>query len=201
MNLATLRENPHARKRRRRVATRKDGASLENCGRGDSEVVKGETATWEEPRDCTQAGPAKEETSLPEAKEKQLVSFAQPATRKPSLKYGRSERTVENPDRPTKNKTHPVSRLPNPEEEIYTGADDESVPWQTDIPEETPPSGTFLQLLGCMVHSRLSTSAFTLQRPGMKSGHREMERLLHHWRIVAAKADRGSERVPPDFLR
>ncbi|MPC66683.1 hypothetical protein E2C01_060834 [Portunus trituberculatus] len=92
-----------------------DGASPENRGRGDCEIVEGETATWEEPGDCPQAGPATGETSLPDAKAEQLVSYAQPTTRKPSLEHG---------------------RLPDLEEEIHTGADDESVPWQTDLPEK-----------------------------------------------------------------
>ncbi|MPC51723.1 hypothetical protein E2C01_045575 [Portunus trituberculatus] len=59
MNLAALCENPRTWKRRWRVATHEDGASLENRGRGDSEVVEGETATLEEPMDCPQAGPAR----------------------------------------------------------------------------------------------------------------------------------------------
>ncbi|MPC32213.1 hypothetical protein E2C01_025520 [Portunus trituberculatus] len=75
-----------------------------NRGREDSEVVKGETTTWEEPGDCPRAGPATWETSLPVAKEEQLVSYAQPATHEPSPEHGGSERTVEScadPDHPT----------------------------------------------------------------------------------------------------
>ncbi|MPC71498.1 hypothetical protein E2C01_065776 [Portunus trituberculatus] len=49
MNLAALHKNPQAWKRIWRVATSEDGASPENRGREDGEVVKGETATWEEP--------------------------------------------------------------------------------------------------------------------------------------------------------
>ncbi|MPC18293.1 hypothetical protein E2C01_011173 [Portunus trituberculatus] len=107
----------------------KDGASLENRRGGDSEVVEGETATWEEPGDCPPAGPATGETSLPDPKEEQLVSYAQPATREPSPEHGRSERTVERrtaSDHPTEKRTHPVSRLPGLEEEIHTGTDNES---------------------------------------------------------------------------
>ncbi|MPC48823.1 hypothetical protein E2C01_042607 [Portunus trituberculatus] len=120
MNLAAFCEKPRTRERRWRVATHEDGASLENRGRGD--------------------GPATGETSLPEAKEEQLVSYAQPVNRKPSPEHGGSERMVErriDPDRLTENRTHPVARLPDPEEEIHIGADDESVPWQTDLPQET----------------------------------------------------------------
>ncbi|MPC63230.1 hypothetical protein E2C01_057323 [Portunus trituberculatus] len=97
-----------------------DGSSPENRGRGGGK------------------------TSLPEAKEEQLVSYAQPVTREPSPEHGGSERTMErrtDPDCSTEKRTHCVSRLPDPEEEIHTGADDESVPWQTDLPEETPTPG------------------------------------------------------------
>ncbi|MPC61935.1 hypothetical protein E2C01_056012 [Portunus trituberculatus] len=40
MNLADLRENPHAWKRCWRVATHEDRVSPENRGRGDGEVVE-----------------------------------------------------------------------------------------------------------------------------------------------------------------
>ncbi|MPC24912.1 hypothetical protein E2C01_018006 [Portunus trituberculatus] len=144
MNLAALLDKSRALKRSWRVATREDGASPQNHGRGDGEVVEGETATWEEPGDCPRAGPATGETSLPEAKEEQLVSYAQPATHEPSPEHGGSERMMErrtDPNRHTEKRTHPVTRLPDPEEEKHTGADDESVPWQTDLPEETPTPG------------------------------------------------------------
>ncbi|MPC63153.1 hypothetical protein E2C01_057247 [Portunus trituberculatus] len=116
MNLAAFRKKPRAQKRHWRVATHEDGAFSENRGRGDSKVVEGETATWEEPGDCPRAGPA---TSLPEAKEKPLVSYAQSATHESSPEQGGSERMVErhtDPDCPMEKRTHPVARLPDPEE-------------------------------------------------------------------------------------
>ncbi|MPC41875.1 hypothetical protein E2C01_035482 [Portunus trituberculatus] len=103
MNLVALCEKSHTQKRRWRAATCEDGASPENRERGDGE------------------------TSLPEAKEEPLVSYAQPATREPSPEHDESERTVErhtDPHRPTEKRTHPVARLPDPEEEIHTESKD-----------------------------------------------------------------------------
>ncbi|MPC27201.1 hypothetical protein E2C01_020368 [Portunus trituberculatus] len=77
MNLAALHKKPCARKRRWRVTTRENGASPENCGRGDGEVVKGETAKWKEPRDCPRAGPATRETNLPEACDSRTLTRTQ----------------------------------------------------------------------------------------------------------------------------
>ncbi|MPC29430.1 hypothetical protein E2C01_022660 [Portunus trituberculatus] len=108
MNLAALHNKPRARKKCWRIATCEDGASLENRGRGDGEVVEGETATWEEPRVCPQADPATGETSLPEARKEQLVSYAQPTTRELLPEHGGSERTVErhtDPDCPTEKRS------------------------------------------------------------------------------------------------
>ncbi|MPC25030.1 hypothetical protein E2C01_018127 [Portunus trituberculatus] len=62
---------------------------------------------------------------------------------------------------------HPVTRIPDLEEEIHTGADDGSVPWQTDLPEDTPTPGR----LSC----KFRDTPPTLTRPPENTG--EPERL------------------------
>lgn len=42
------------------------------------------------------------------------------------------------PECPTEKRKHPVYKLPELEEETHTGAEDESVLWQTDLQEENP---------------------------------------------------------------
>ncbi|MPC84333.1 hypothetical protein E2C01_079070 [Portunus trituberculatus] len=127
----------NARKRCWRVATREDGAFRRTVEEGTLRLSK------ERPPHGKNPGTVHKQVQ--QQGKPVSLSYAQPATRKPSPEHGGSERTVErriDPDRHTEKRTHPVARLPDPEEEKHTGADDESVLWQTDLPEKTPTPGT-----------------------------------------------------------
>ena len=125
MNLAALRENPRALKRRWRVAKREDGASLESRGRGDDEAGEVGTATRGALWDCPLADPVTEETSPPEATGEPPASTSHTVSREHDGSERMEERRTD-PDRPTGRRTHPASTLSDLGEVTHTGADGES---------------------------------------------------------------------------